>query len=262
MKDPAVLFYIDNWLSSTAEMDADVRGWYLNLILHNYDKKTLPNDIEKLAVLAGVKFSEFERFKQVFEQVLKHKFEQVDENRLSNPNADEILMNRDLFKDKRSNAGKMSYFLKLCYKKTRDKKIISFLKDNVDLSEFDLKNKQMFEQVFEHLSELYINGNGDVNSYKNQEWYKDFEVYKKELRDSYSKIIQDKKYISERENYHPGLDIKKTIEKACKDYWSTEAGWKNKKNARTVNIDWVATFNYALSQKVNQVWKEKSEERI
>ena len=40
-RDPAVLFYIDTffWLTATAEMDSDVRGWYLNLILHQFDKK-------------------------------------------------------------------------------------------------------------------------------------------------------------------------------------------------------------------------------
>ena len=80
-KDPAVLFFINDWLTSTAEMDADIRGWYLNLLLHNYDKKDLPNDVEKLAVLCNVKFSEYERFKQVFEQVLKQKFE-LNENKL------------------------------------------------------------------------------------------------------------------------------------------------------------------------------------
>lgn len=69
MKDPAVLFFIDTWLSATAEMDSDTKGWYLDLILHQYDKKDLPNDIENLAKLAGVKFSEYERFKQVFEQI-------------------------------------------------------------------------------------------------------------------------------------------------------------------------------------------------
>ena len=77
-KDPAVLFYINDWLTSTAEMDADCRGWYLNLLLHNYDKKSLPNDLEKLAVLCNVKFSEYGRFKQVFEHVLKQKFEQIE----------------------------------------------------------------------------------------------------------------------------------------------------------------------------------------
>ena len=78
-KDPAALMYIDTWLTSTAEMDADVRGWYLNLILHNYDKNDLPNDIEKLAVLAGVKFSEFKRFEQVFKQVFEQRFEETPE---------------------------------------------------------------------------------------------------------------------------------------------------------------------------------------
>ena len=75
MKNPACLFYINDWLTSTAEMDADCRGWYLNLLLHNYDKETLPNEIEKLAVLCNVKFSEYQRFEQVFEHVLKQKFE-------------------------------------------------------------------------------------------------------------------------------------------------------------------------------------------
>ncbi|WP_312208251.1 DUF1376 domain-containing protein, partial [Empedobacter sp.] len=67
-KDPAVLLYINDWLVSTADMDADCRGWFLNLLLHNYDKGSLPDDIEKLAVLCNVRFSEFNRFEQVFEQ--------------------------------------------------------------------------------------------------------------------------------------------------------------------------------------------------
>ena len=100
MKDPAVLFYISDWLTSTSEMDSDCKGWYLNLILHNYDKGSLPNDIEKLAVLAGVKFSEFKRFEHVFEHVLKQKFEPIDEQRLSNLKAQTILKDRECFKDK------------------------------------------------------------------------------------------------------------------------------------------------------------------
>ncbi len=72
MKDPAVLFYIDSWLVSTKEMQADARGWYLNLILHQYDKGSLPIDIEELANLADVRFSEYEKFKKTFQQVLQH----------------------------------------------------------------------------------------------------------------------------------------------------------------------------------------------
>lgn len=168
MRDPALLFYIDNWLTSTAEMDADCRGWYLNLILHNYDKKTLPNDIEKLASLAVVKFSEFKRFEQVFEQVLKQKFEQVEENRLTNPKINDILKGRENFLNKRKNAGKISYMMKYFASKHskhyKNSKLKDFVKENLDLT-VDTKNEHMLEHMFEHLFELYINGdgNGDIN---------------------------------------------------------------------------------------------------
>jgi hypothetical protein len=165
-KDPACLFYISDWLTSTAEMDADCRGWYLNLILHQYDKQSLPNDVEKLAVLCNVKFSEFERFKQVFEQVLKQKFELTDENRLKNKVAEKILQGRELFKEKRSQSGKLSYILKYFrrnYKKQMDSAFEKFIKNNISIDEIDTKNEQMLKQVFEHLFELYRNENENEN---------------------------------------------------------------------------------------------------
>jgi len=102
----------------------------------------------------------------------------------------------------------------------------------------------------------------DKYSYREQDWYKNFETYRANLRGEFVRLTSDKKYISERENFHPNLDIKKTIEKACTDYWSKEAGWKNKKSSRSVNIDWEATFNNSLSQKINQVWKQKESEKL
>src|ERR1700722_1341549 len=111
-KDPACLFFIDKWLLATAEMKADCRGWYLNLILHQYDKKSLPNDIEELASLAGVRITEFDKFKQVFEQVLKHKFLSNETGRLENEFAHQIIKGREQFLKKRSDAGKLSYVLR------------------------------------------------------------------------------------------------------------------------------------------------------
>jgi len=187
-KDPAVLFYINDWLTSTAEMDADVRGWYLNLLLHNYDKKDLPNDTEKLAVLCNVKFSEYERFKQVFEQVLKHKFEQTEENRLTNLRTNDILKNREIFKDKRSNAGKVSYimkyFAKNYSKEYRVKAIKDFTKDNFDY-DIDLKNEQVLKQVFEQVFELYRNEN-ENNNFKSKSL--NIEEREKEFKESVKKF--------------------------------------------------------------------------
>ena len=169
MRDPAVLFYINDWLTSTAEMDADIRGWYLNLLLHNYDKTDLPNDVEKLAVLCNVKFSEYERFKQVFEQVLKQKFEQTENNRLTNSRTNDILKNREIFKDKRSSAGKVSYVMKYLAKnynkEYKIKALKEFVKDNFDY-DIDLKNEQVLKQVFEQVFELYRNENESNNKVK------------------------------------------------------------------------------------------------
>jgi hypothetical protein len=168
MKDPAVLFYISDWLTGTAGMDADCRAWYLDLLLHNYDKGSLPNDIEKLAVLAGVKYSEFKRFEQVFEHVLKHKFIQNDNGCLIHPKADKILKGREVFKEKRSEAGKLSYVLRYYRENQKNKMTPEFekyLKENIDLNELDIKNEQVLKQVFKQILELYENEN--INDIKN-----------------------------------------------------------------------------------------------
>jgi len=106
-----------------------------------------------------------------------------------------------------------------------------------------------------------IGNSKEVGLYKEQEWYKNFDVYKKQLTDEYNRLTSDKNYIKGREEFHNGLDIKKSIYKACKDFWAKEVGWKNKKANKCINIDWEATFNKALSNKMNQVWKQK-EDRI
>ena len=162
MKDPAILLYKDKWLIATKGMRADAKGWYLNLIIYQHDIGSLPNDIEELANLCDVRFSEFEQFKQVFEQVLKHKFELTEDNRLENAFAREIIQNRETFKEKRSGAGKLSYVLKYFRKHFKYKSgFEEWFKHNVDI-DFDIKNEQVLKQVFKQNFELYINVNEDV----------------------------------------------------------------------------------------------------
>jgi hypothetical protein len=180
MKDPACLFYIDTWLSATAEMDSDVRGWYLNLILHQYDKKDLPNDLEKLAVLAGVKFSEFERFKQMFEQVLKHKFELNESNRLENNYAKSILTNREQFKDKRQKSGNIGVVIKLA---KSIEGFNDFYIDKLKIHLFSLEKEQIDKhkdkQVLQQMLKLYINENKDIDINTNKH-----EIFKNECLQS------------------------------------------------------------------------------
>lgn len=165
-KDPAVLFYVDNWITSTAEMDADCRGWYLTLLLYNYDKGSLPNDVEKLAGLCNVTFSNFQRFKQVFEQVLKHKFEQNEEGRLINPKAQEILQKRQTFKKKKSKSGKVGYIVKLAKSEfaidDEQSKVLSSHLNELSEGEIEeYKNKHLLKHLLKDVLKLYINGDGD-----------------------------------------------------------------------------------------------------
>jgi len=162
MKDPAVLLYVDKWLISTKGMKSDAKGWYLNLILYQHDIGDLPSDIEELANLCDVRFSEFNKFEQVFEQVLKQRFKVNEKGRLFNEFAAEILQKRQKFVEKRSMSGKLSYLIKYARKYLdATEKQINFLKENLNVSEIDTKNEQVFKQVLKQKLELYINEDED-----------------------------------------------------------------------------------------------------
>ena len=65
--------------------------------------------------------------------------------------------------------------------------------------------------------------------------------------------------MAERERFNPGVDISLTLEKACKEYWATEAGWLHKKKGRGKTICWKRIFEFAISQKQNRVWKNEKQ---
>jgi len=174
MKDPAALFFIDKYLAATAEMPPDCVGWYTKLLLHQYDKIDLPNDVELLAGLCNVRFSDFERFKHVFKHMLSEKFELNENGRLANPFACEILKKRKDFKEQRSKSGTVGYLMKLFYKEklgklydTETVKVYLYSLDNEFLE--TLKDKQEFKHVLKQNDKLYINVDIDItNATKNK----------------------------------------------------------------------------------------------
>lgn len=84
-------------------------------------------------------------------------------------------------------------------------------------------------------------------------WKNDFEFYKSELRKVYKELISDVNFISDQEKFNPNVDIKLSIEKACTNFWATEAGWNYKKKSRIKEIDWKSTLTNAIS--MNKVYK-------
>lgn len=168
MKDPAALIYIDKYLIATAEMDADCVGWYTKLLMHQYNKKDLPSDIEALAGLCNVKFSHYDKFKQVFESCLSKKFELNENNRLENPFASEIISSREIFKDKRSKSGTIGWIVKMFYAeklgKTYHLKLVKEYLYNLENEVLEtLKDKQVLKQVLKQNAKLYINRDIDID---------------------------------------------------------------------------------------------------
>ena len=90
-------------------------------------------------------------------------------------------------------------------------------------------------------------------------WRDSFDVYLQSCREAWCRWTQDKEWMAERERFNPGVDISLTLEKACKEYWATEAGWLHKKKGRGKTIDWKRIYEFAISQKQNRVWKNEKQ---
>lgn len=108
----------------------------------------------------------------------------------------------------------------------------------------------------------YGNDNGIVSVIDNTtkldssiSWRNNFEEYKNQLREVHRKLIKDTEWLEQQEKYYPNVDIKLSLEKACVNYWATEAGWKYKKKQKTKEIDWKATLTNAIG--MNKVYKPR-----
>lgn len=90
-------------------------------------------------------------------------------------------------------------------------------------------------------------------------WRDSFEVYLQDCRDAWKRWMNDGEWVEERRRFNPGVDIRLTLEKACKEFWATEAGWLHKKKGRGKTIDWKRIFEYAISQKTNRVYERSKD---
>jgi hypothetical protein len=88
-------------------------------------------------------------------------------------------------------------------------------------------------------------------------WKNSFEIYLNSLNNSLIELLSNENWIKEREKFNPNVDVKLSLEKACKEFWGTEAGWKYKKAKRTTEINWKRTLETAIT--MNKVYKPKQD---
>jgi len=88
-------------------------------------------------------------------------------------------------------------------------------------------------------------------------WRDDFEIYLSEMNQVYEKLKSDSEFIKAQQEFYPNMDIPMSLKKSVDNYWGQKAGWKNKKQSRSENPDWTATFKNSLAQNMNKVYKPK-----
>ena len=133
--------------------------------------------------------------------------------------------------------------------------IIKKLKSNLEL--FNLKEvSEYFLSPSQGANEGLGRGYGKGNSIsKDISWKDDYSVYLDELNKVYKELLLDSKFLDEQQKFNPNVDILLTLEKSVKNFWGTEAGWKNKKSKRIKEINWKTTLTNAISQPQNKVYK-------
>ena len=91
-------------------------------------------------------------------------------------------------------------------------------------------------------------------------WKGDFNIYLAECKKAYTDFLNDKELMAEQERLNPGVNVRLSLEKGYKNYWYTEAGWKNKKKAKPADPGWKRTFINSISNPMNKTYKSKSDQ--
>jgi uncharacterized protein YdaU (DUF1376 family) len=86
-------------------------------------------------------------------------------------------------------------------------------------------------------------------------WRTDLQIYLAEAEKEFDKLMQDWEWVALMRRYHPGVQIKLTLEKMWDLFWGTEAGWQHKKSKRQATINWQRTIENNL--KKNAVYLPK-----
>lgn len=83
-KDPAFLFYYKDFENDTADWEADEIGWYIRLLIFQAGNGYIPEDTEKIAQVARVKYSEYLKFSERWASRLACKFISLSDGKIYN----------------------------------------------------------------------------------------------------------------------------------------------------------------------------------
>ena len=234
MSDPAFLFYPNDYLGGTMGMTFEEKGAYIELLMMQFNLGHLQES--KILKMLGSSSELWESIKLKFV---------IDENGLYyNKRLESEQIKRRKYSESRRNnkMGKNQY--------SKSGHMLGHMTTHM-LGHMENENENRNKDININKESITVNTKKEEKS----DWRNSFDVYKEELKQAYISLINDVEYIKQRQGYHNNLDIQRSLEKACVDYWATEEGWAKKKKTKSKTIDWRSTFNNALSLQCNQVRK-------
>ena len=222
MKDPAVLFYFQDFLVGTEFMTDEEVGKYTRVLCHLADKGILSKS-QILRICKTNAIPDAINEKLLIDETGNYYQKRMREEREKRINYSE---------SRRVNRTKVNN--KIC--KTHDKR---------------MENEDEDENINEDIS-ININEKKKKNT-----WRDDFQTYLTECKQGYKEFMEDEELLKTQQRLNPGINIKLSIEKGYINFWSIEAGWKHKKASRSKNMDWKATIINSIG--INKVYYTKEE---
>lgn len=276
-KDPAFLFYSRDFYEGTRTMLPEERACFIDLMIYQHQRGPIPNDLKRVLLYcngvdeATLKATLQAKFKLTSEGWINEKLAQtIEERKEYTEGQSKNGTVGQFWKKSKAILSKKEYnqLRDLLYNQSKEQ-IFEIIKDKI-INEATLK--AMLEGSLKHIANANENENEneDINikegvkgekqvpptpATKTLTWRDNFETYLSELNEVYDRLICDPKYISEQEEFHPGVDIVLSLKKAYTNFWGKEAGWKYKKKQKSKNIDWVSTLTNAID--LNKVYKAK-----
>ena len=174
MKDPAFLFYTNDFQGGTIDMSCEEVGAYLRLLMYQHQHDKIPNNKERLMRITGI-FSE-EKFDVVWEVVGK-KFNQTVDH-LVNERLKQETTKRTEFKPKKIASASLAGLIS---KSDLTKKQVAEIKKAFTINDFvnypidEIKNmvREWFNQMVDHLVSHSVsnieNENGNENIDRDKE---------------------------------------------------------------------------------------------
>lgn len=237
-KDPAFLFYPSDYIGGTMGMTFEQKGAYVDLLMMQFNRGHMTSHM--IGQVLGQKFDELW-------PTIKNKFVEDEHGMFYNERLELEKNRRKVFTDSRKN--NLTGVNQHTKKKENNGGHMGGHMDGHTTSHMENENINKNKDVFKEKK-----GFGG----KEKTWRTDFETYKQELWTWFDGITRDKAWISEQERFNPNLDILLSIEKSIKNFWGTEAGWKNKKSRKSVDLDWKQTFAKTLD--INKVYKQRDQD--